>query len=281
MYAYQVSNSYGDFVTGDLSDCQSEAYRPSSDCTDKYKYASAGDDMYWRIVRINGDGTLRLMYIGTSVTTEKTAGQAPFNRLRGVSKYLGYTYDNSVPDAGDGTASSMKTYLETWYSKNMNSEDANIANAQFYNDTTFSNHDRLNKYDSDTYGNIGYYTQEVSPTLKTSATTNTYGGRYYLKVGLLNADELVLSGFDGVLGTQYFTSTYTSSTNTSINSSNKYWTFTPSDGSNMFYVDTENNYVSDTLGYSVHLGVVPVINLTKEYARSLVWDSANGYYVAN
>ena len=281
MYYYMISNRYGDNVTGDLSDCQSGAYRPASDCTDTYKYASAGDDMYWRIVRINGDGTLRLMYIGTSATAEKNAGRSPFNR---TDDSLGYTYNNSSPDAGDGTSSRMKTYLETWYSKNMNSEDDNIAFAQFYNDTTkyypddadldnflYSTQARLNKYNR---GETGY-TNEVSPTLKTSTTTETYGGRYYLKVGLINADEIVLSGVDGILGTHYVSSSYTDV------GDSWYYTMSPNSADDMISMYASNNVLIDNMGFSTGLDVFPVINLTKEYARSLVWDSANGYYVAN
>ena len=31
------------------------------------KLASAGDKMYWKIVRVNGDGSLRLIYNGTKL----------------------------------------------------------------------------------------------------------------------------------------------------------------------------------------------------------------------
>ena len=52
------------------------------------KLASAGDKMYWKIVRVNGDGSLRLIYNGISATPDSSdlahsyaVGSAPYNIL--------------------------------------------------------------------------------------------------------------------------------------------------------------------------------------------------------
>ena len=293
MYSY-YDEFEGTYIPGSLADCQAEASYKEMDCTDEYKFASAGDDMYWRIVRINGDGTLRLMYIGTSPNAtgiSATAGVSYFHNEEIGRKYAGYTYDNSAPDAGDGTASSMKQYLDMWYSKSMNAEDSNIALAQFYSDTTgyrqkevkeygYSSNYRLDKY--------GYkLTEEVSPTLKTETTTETYGGRYNLKVGLINVDELVLSGFDGIYGAMEYDETGALYPYTMPSSEQEevFYTFSPAGYSeeDSEMISSVSFAFSNGLIHEYYLcdipsGVVPVINLTKEYARTLVWDSVNGYY---
>jgi len=62
----------------------------STPCTDSDNYcaqiATANDDMYWRIVRINGDGTIRMIYDGTNAYSngDRTHGS---NRQIGRTKY--------------------------------------------------------------------------------------------------------------------------------------------------------------------------------------------------
>ena len=87
-----------------------EAYTESMSygtCT-QVKLASTGDKMYWKIVRVNGDGSLRLIYNGTSTETiAPTRNNIAGTYAVGVSpyilssqnddpKYLGYTYDRDT-----------------------------------------------------------------------------------------------------------------------------------------------------------------------------------------
>ncbi len=71
--------------------------------------------MYWKIVRVNGDGSLRLIYNGTSANPDNSdlahsyaVGQTPYNLEYNNPKYTGYTYDN-------GTDSFIKKEVDTWY----------------------------------------------------------------------------------------------------------------------------------------------------------------------
>ena len=50
----------------------------------KFGKNSSGADMYWRIVRINGDGTVRMIYDGTSAHAN---GESSTDRQVGTSKY--------------------------------------------------------------------------------------------------------------------------------------------------------------------------------------------------
>ena len=65
---------------------------------DDGSYHTTGEDMLFRIVRINGDGTIRLI-------TDGSVGTSKFNETYNNEKYAGYTYDNSEPNKQDGTSS--------------------------------------------------------------------------------------------------------------------------------------------------------------------------------
>ena len=224
--------------------------------------------MYWRIVRINGDGTLRLMYIGTSPDAtgiNSYAGESRFNANSNEPKYTGYTYDNSSPNVQDGTPSDMKNYLDTWFERSLSDESSAVATSQFYADSNY-----VEANDVMNYNSLVRLQGVVSPTLKTSETTETYGGEYYLKVGLLNADELVLSGYDGVWGSSGYSEAGTLYPYTT-NTSKWLWSLSPC----YFNGNTGFVFYVSSFGILSHEdvhgtnGVAPVISLTTEYSKQL------------
>ena len=97
-----------------------------ADYCDLVKVNLAGDKMYWKIVRVNGDGSLRLIYNGpgikdtmlaSSFKDEKVSGAigiVPYNLENNDPKYAGYTYDN-------GTDSFIKKEVDTWYNNTLGS----------------------------------------------------------------------------------------------------------------------------------------------------------------
>ena len=124
------------------------------------KIASKGDDMYWRIIRINGDNSIRMIYTGTSapdsntkvVMTESTnnsgyiratsAGMSKFNQNRDSAEYVGYMYTIGEQH-GTSKSSDIKTYLEDWYANytNLNATGTKITDQIFCNDRTASTSD--------------------------------------------------------------------------------------------------------------------------------------------
>ena len=256
-------------------------------CT-PYKLASKGDKMYWKIIRVNGDGSLRLIYNGTSTTPTGTrydiensyavGNYMPYNLFYNNPKYTGYTYDN-------GSDSFIKKEVDTWYSKALgNTEyDSKVIGGRFCSDSSgyreepaigtnghvFASFDRL----ASQYGKImGLEMQEdVIPTLKCPATTESYGGSYRLKAGLITADELVLAGESfGVLGDSYLNPG---------DSGMYYWTMTPAAfGSRLAYVWNEH----DTLTYTYvtnDFAVRPVINVTTNNGFTSGDGTASNPYV--
>ena len=216
-YVYNYSYSY--FQS--LESCQE--YNSSCSESNRVKLASAGDKMYWKIVRVNGDGSLRLIYNGTSATPDNSdlvhsyaVGQVPYNLSYNDPKYTGYTYDN-------GTDSFIKKEVDTWYKNTLGSSiyDSKVIGGRFCSDSSgyknaseydvseamfgdltdvymySSMGDRLANFQKNSPGNN-------DPTLSCPATEETYGGSYRLKAGLITADELTLAGESSyVVGNSY------------------------------------------------------------------------------
>ena len=63
-YYSTTDTSYKEYST--MDECTS-ASSYNINCTE-YKYANTGDDIYWRIIRTNHDGSIRLLYSGTSLS---------------------------------------------------------------------------------------------------------------------------------------------------------------------------------------------------------------------
>ena len=83
---------------------------------------SSGQPLYWRIVRINGDGSIRLIYNGTS--TARTGNSTMINTSKAFNSsynnnmYVGYMY-KSGDVHGLTTNSNIKTTLDNWYLANL------------------------------------------------------------------------------------------------------------------------------------------------------------------
>lgn len=95
---------------------------------------------WWRIIRINGNGSIRMIYQGTSanVTGESTSiGTSSFNSSSGSNMYVGYMYTNGGDGHGLSTSSTIKEKLDSWYQSNLvNVTDKIDENSGFCNDRT-------------------------------------------------------------------------------------------------------------------------------------------------
>lgn len=163
----------------------------------------AGDEMVFKIVRINGDGTVRLI-LDDKIATTTYSDNNDFN---------GYTYDNtktcnvnSPCDGTEGTSNNIKVVIDNWYNEHFTSHDNIVAQSLFCNDTS-------TVYYSDSIVNYGAYNRFYSstsistPQYKCDDTNLNYGGTYKLKAGLLTADEAVFAGAKyRVMNTSYFLS---------------------------------------------------------------------------
>ena len=180
------------------------------------KLASKGDDMYWRIIRINGDNSIRMIYTGTSAPDSNTkvvmtesinssgyiraisAGMSEFNQNSNSAEYVGYMYTIGEQH-GTSQSSDIKTYLEDWYANytDLNKTGTKITDQIFCNDRIVSKLDPPNTY----YGAQGrLYSNKTPiltcPTASDKFTVNTSNGNGALTypVGLITADEVAMAG---------------------------------------------------------------------------------------
>lgn len=276
-YVYEYSSRY--FQS--LESCQE--YNSSCSESNKVKLASAGDKMYWKIVRVNGDGSLRLIYNGTSASPDNSdlahsfaVGVSPYNLELDNPKYSGYTYDN-------GTDSFIKKEVDTWYSNTLGktSYDSKVTGGRFCSDSSgykkdtdygfpSMNYNVFASYDRLVQSATGY-TKENSPTLKCPVTSESYGGSYRLKAGLITADELVLGGENpGVTTDSYLNPG---------ESDYWYWSMTPADfADGIAFVWSEGDCLSGD-GVVYNYAVRPVINVTTENGFTSGDGTASSPYV--
>lgn len=271
-------------------------YKAEDDYGSSYYYRGAATknyvkfaNFYWRIVRINGNGSLRLYYEGTTATEKGNIGRSSYNNLNGQNNAsVGYMYGNknatTYADAHANTNNStIKTKVDTWYENNI----LNTSFEQYVSDTEFCNDRSLQS------GN-GYGTQSTKYKAYDRLVTNkapiltcpqkndrftvndtTLGnGALTYPIGLITADEVAMSG--NVLTTantssflyRPLTSTYTGSP----------WTMTPY-GSEPYYATSYHgsSFLIMSQGASTAYGeptydlslIIPVINITPEAVQTM------------
>ena len=223
-YVYRYDDC--DFVT--LESCQ--YYDSSCSESNRVLKYSAGTPMYWRIVRVNGDGSLRLIYSGISTEADGEdlmIADSYYNTNYNDPKYTGYTYDS------DNADSTIKNDIELWYNAALanTSYDEMVIMGRFCNDSSgyqsetdygfpdIGDYMVFSSYARITIASMTNYEEINEPSLICSTTTESYGGSYKLKVGLITADELMLSGENLGVTSDSYLHIDTSSTS--------YWSMTP------------------------------------------------------
>ena len=237
---------------------------------------------YWRIIRINGDGSIRIIYDGTSAhangesSTDRQTGTSAYNSSYNQSYYVGYTYQTGAQrpsSQNSGTASTIKGVLDNWYSTNIANkgyDDKVVSTPGFCNDRNTRSGDSW--VSSGTTFYYAPYERIVSthqPTLKCSNTNDIYT----TKVGLITADEVIFAG-----GTTSSNSSYY------LYTGQYYWTMSPSNtiSSGDAYVFTV--YSTGQLNYNVvgwtAPGVRPVLNLSADITLTGEGTQSNPYVVS-
>ena len=272
------SHEKGIFETTDTDGNPTYYYRGSVE-NNYVKFAG----FYWRIIRINSNGSIRMIYDGTNAhqngesSTDRQYGTSLFNTAYNNNMYVGYMYTSGEAH-GTGTSSAIKTNADKFYTDKLSSYASKLdMNAGFCGDRS-----NLNQQSGVGTGTVITYNkgylrvEESAPTLTCENASDYYtvasasGGNKKLSypIGLITADEMMLAGhaggvFDGTYGHQK------QNNGGYLVTGNSFWTMTPAGGYNLFgvtYWDVLVFYVNgsgsiDDPGVGNPFGLRPVVNL--------------------
>ena len=200
------------------------------------KFGKEGDkDIYWRIIRINGDGSIRMIYTGStdpktdsSVTgsngvymtgtgTQINAATYAFNSSRDKAEYVGYMFTLGEQH-GNSTSSTIKTIIENWYAGTTLKDNTLVSQDQiFCNDRSASSIQTAAwtstgaTYDYGAYGRLYSNKKPIltCPTASdkfTSKKSSIGNKALEYPVGLITADEVAMAG--GAFGSSNTNSSY-------------------------------------------------------------------------
>ena len=192
--------NYIDYPT--LAECQTGV---DYDSTYNYNckevtYANKGDDMYWRIIRVDKDNKIKMIYAGSKAPSESTKvaitgtntnmGFTPYNNDSDHAEYVGFQYTTGS-QRGTTTNSTIKTYLDNWYTKYFNE---NIGTSRFVK-TTFCNDRNTSSTWASTGSRVEYapYTRLSSYTPTPTFECNT-ADMLTNNLGLITTDEVAMAG---------------------------------------------------------------------------------------
>ena len=265
----------------------------------KFGKDSTGKDIYWRIIRINGDGSIRMIYTGTTAPKESTKvvmtgegtqiGKSAFNSNNNRSEYVGYMYTVGQ-QYGTSTSSTIKIAIDNWYKKttlwtNLEIKDL-VADEIYCNDRS-----AINSAWSSTGSDFDYASLtrmslngKPSPSLKCTNTSDKFtvdssngNGALTYPVGLISVDEVAMAG--GKLST--------SNSSYYLYTGQDYWINSPTTYSTIYkYAYEFLVYYSGIIGYNKDSnvnglnGIRPVISLSSDVILSGDGTYSNVYTVS-
>ena len=244
-----------------------------------------GEDIYWRIVRINGDGSVRLIFsgIGSPQTTGDATGivRSVFNKSIDQARYSGYSYgetsiDCTPPNCIDST---IKTYIENWFQNNLVDEEDKLQDNPFCIDKSIGEIPTNWTWANYVYGAASRVFRETSqgsknPQLKCPRAQDKYQKRNgYLKypIGLLTLDEASIAGGVGNPNTannQYYLY---------IGRNSLFWLGSPGAwGSFSSWTFGSNVYSGRSFNTSGHLTIVLVYRPVSSLKSNILYVSGDG-----
>ncbi len=158
---------------------------------------------YWRIVRINEDSSVRLIYQGTTPNatgSAATIGNSAFNANMEGNATIGYMYGDPYSSTYAETHanerdSTIKQFIDSWYEDNLISYSTYLADAGFCGDRKVSSGDGISG--NDTVYNVAYPPQfscSQSNDLYTTGSSNKGNKALNYPIGLITSDEVIYAG---------------------------------------------------------------------------------------
>ena len=250
----------------------------TTDWTGKESYYYTGNPdnwvsfagFYWRIIRINGDGSIRMIYQGVAdsptpdagnMTGEGTQiGTGQFNSSDDNNMYVGYMYQCGQLH-GLQTSSTIKGVLDSWYKNNIANKGYGEyvdGNSGFCGDRRVTSGTGIST--STTYYQPSTRISNSSPSLTcqtediyTTSGSGTGNKALTQPIGLISADEAMFAGIPWWANE--------SNTNNYLYTDNSYWTMSPYrfSSSYAYMLLTGSSIGFSSTSYTT--GVRPVINI--------------------
>ena len=161
-------------------------------------------DIYWRIIRTNHDGSIKLLYAGTSPdTTSGYIGESSFNTIDNDPMYVGYKYgttgslENNRLNTNDST---IKTYIDNWYKNNLTAYTKYLSNDAVYcNDRELASLSTYSTTRSFNYASCERIDFTSQPTynctnMSDAFSVNNTSAKLDYPIGLMTIDELSYAG---------------------------------------------------------------------------------------
>ena len=234
------------------------------------KWSTSTYNFYWRIIRTNSDGSVRLLYHGTSTTaTDAYIGTSEFSSSDDNIAYVSYMYGSlgSIANArtNQKNSSTIKTTIDNWYKDNLNTNYGKYLSttAVYCNDRSTS--------DNTYFGAYTRLSTNKTPSYDCAATedkftvdSSTGNGKLTYPIALMTADEVSFAG--GLLETNAPTWYYYNSAKGSSIGLYPWWLLSPDrlNGSYARVFAVTGSHSPGYLGYNdvdVAYGVRPVISL--------------------
>ena len=256
--------------------------------TPKDVYYFAGDaknnwvkfgGFYWRIIRTNHDGSIRLLYSGTSPDTTSgyiwtSAFNSPYNDLM----HVGYMYGTSGSlenNRLNTNNSAIKTYIDNWYKNNLTAYTKYLSkDAVYCNDRELAPGSTYNTGNTSfSYATKGRLNTNKTPTYNCTNIKDAFSGsnseaKLTYPIGLMTADEIAYAGGKEftILPSPYAWY-YLNSAGGSITGSTIWWSLSPFGWSGSYstvwvvFGSSNPGYLSYTRVNDTSYGVRPAISL--------------------
>ena len=213
--------------------------------TEKATWSEAIKDIYWRIIRTNADGSIKLLYAGTSPdTTSGYIGKSAFNTTQNDPMYVGYKYgtsgslENNRLNTNDST---IKAYVDNWYKNNLTAYTKYLSNDAVYcNDRTLASGQTYSTTKRFDYAPCERIITNKQPTynctnMSDAFSVNNTSAKLDYPIGLTTIDELSYAGGeDNTKLTAPYAWYYTNANGESITGSENSWPLSPDGWVNSF-----------------------------------------------
>ncbi len=244
------SNTTGTIYTTTATEDGSTVYYYSGNTTNNWVQFGG---FYWRIIRTNEDGSVRMLYAGQTLSAKPMhIGGSMFNDIDGTPLEAGYMYGTSGSLANNRTntnSSTIKQTIDTWYENNLLTNydkyisktaiycnDRSIGSGTYSTSSSFyygvytrlvTNKTPTYKCGGNTSGGLFESTQSIED--KFSASTSGGGnGQLTYPIALITADEVIFAGgkYNTGLSSPYawYISNATGTTDTT---SGNWWVLSP------------------------------------------------------